>query len=128
MQLSADLAITPVDEAICCLNPADYQSLFVLILVKLLDQGRLQLDQTFWFAHIIPVLDFVTIQEHLEEGVICMFGLLPHPGISAMFDRIEPLFDFGHFPLIQRVLLLIRNHLVLLLQLLMLLFGSYQRD
>ena len=129
LQLSEDLAITPIDKAICTLDPANYQSLFVLILANLLDQGGLQLDQAFWVAYVIPVLDFVTIQEHLEEGVIlCLFRLLPQPRISAMFDRIEPLFNLGHFPFIQRIVLLICNQLVFWRQLLMLLFSSYLRD
>ena len=121
-----DLAITPVDVSVSALDPAHYESLFVLILATLLDQGSLELDQALWFAHIISVLDFVTIEEHLEEGVIYI-GLLPQPGISAMFDGIEPLLYLGHFPLIQRVVLFIRNHLLFLMQVLMLLFGSFQR-
>lgn len=85
MHSSENLAIALVNVAVNVPDSADYLSLLELILAALLDQSSLQLDQALRHPNIIPVLDFVTVQKHLEKCVICVIALL-QLGISAMFD------------------------------------------
>ena len=76
---SQNLTIALIHVAISGFDPSNNQLLFILILVELLNQRSLQLDQTFRFANIIPVLDFIAIQEHLEEGLLFLIALRLDP-------------------------------------------------